>query len=93
MAGLVDAPRAAEPHLLDGAAAGTIDAGEAKDVNRLAVPFVQREPAAFRLDAPPAALRGRAQRRGLVDQRAAGIAVDAGGREVTDPPQPTRRRE
>ena len=93
MPGLVDAPRLAAQHLLDGAAAGTVDAGETEDVHRQAVPFEQVEPAAFRLDAPPAAFGGGAKRRRLVDQRSAGIAVDAGRREIADPAQPRRRRD
>ena len=90
MARFVDPTPLAQPHLVDGAAPGTIDAGQTKNMHRLVMPLPQFEPATFRLDAPPAALGRGAKGRGFIDKRAAGIAIHAGRRQIADPAQASR---
>ena len=83
LAGLVDAPRGAGLHLVDGAAAGTVDAGQPEDVD--GAPIAHRLPGALGRQPLDAARLAGLGRRRLVDPVAAVIAIDAGGREIAQP--------
>ena len=85
LARLVDAPRRAGLHLVDGAAAGAVDAGQAEDVDGGAGLQAHRLPGALGGQALDAARLAGLGRRVLVDPAAAVIAVDAGGREIAQP--------
>ena len=90
LAGLVDAPRRAGLHLVERAAPGAVDRGEAKEVDRHAVPPPEIEPGLLRRAAAAPALAGRAQRRGLVDQPAGAVSIDARGGEIARPDEVRR---
>ena len=85
LARLVDAARGAGLHLVDGAAAGPVDAGQAEDVDGRARLHAHRLPGALGRQALDAARLAGLGGCLLVDPAAAVIAVDAGGREIAQP--------
>ena len=94
LARLVDATRRARLHLIDRTAAGSVDAGQAEDVDGRARLHAHRLPGALGRQALDAARLRRAGGRFLVDPAAAMVAIDAGGRQVAQPArlaQHTRR--
>src|SRR5204862_7395748 len=81
----VDAFCGAGAQRVEQAAARAVDAGEAEDVYRHAVPLPQIEPALLGDDAAPAALAARVQFRILVHPATAAVAINAGGGEIAEP--------
>ena len=70
---------------VDCAASGPVDAGEPEDLDRVTGPPAEIEPGCLSVDARLRATVHRRERRLLGDACALPVAVDADGREVTDP--------
>src|SRR5438552_8892 len=85
LARLVDPLRGAGAQRLEGAAAGAVDRSEAEDVDRYAALMPEPEPTPFRGDPALAALAGWPERCGFLDPAAGAVAIDAGGREISEP--------
>ncbi len=82
---LDDALRLALAQLGDRAAAGAVNARQAKHLHRLAGLSAQPEPRRFRGEPLARAAALRLGRRGLVDPGPLLVAVDPDGREIADP--------
>ena len=69
------------PHGVERGRARPIDAGQAEQMRRL----IQRPPSLLGRDTPLAALAARLQLAHLVNPAASAVAVDSGGRQISDP--------
>ena len=72
-----DAPRGAGTHRLDGAAAGSVDAGQAEDDDPFTARPAARQPVIFGRQSTPAARRHGRRHRVLIHPSALAISVDA----------------
>src|SRR5436190_15819383 len=88
---LVDAPCGAGTQRVERAAPRAVNPGEAEHLHRDAATAPQIEPSGFGGNATPTPHAARLQRRALVHPAAVAIAVDAGGRKITEPCQAADR--
>ncbi len=72
---------------IDGAAAGSVDAGETENLRARLAGRGERQPFLLGLDAPPPTRRRGVRRHRLVDPGALAVAVYADRRQVADPTQ------